>query len=208
MARLNNPIKLFIKGTPSKKACVGLVRRADTAQLVESAAAGDQRAWDSLIETFGGLVSSVVRDYRLSDADAAEVEQATWLRLVENLVRLRDPGRIGLWLATTARRECLQHLRHASRVIPTEDVFEQVCDSETLDAAVLTEERDRALWSTVAELPDRERQLLGMLIMDPPASYAEISVTLQMPVGSIGPTRARVLRRLRREAWHHGLHAA
>lgn len=203
-----NPIKLHVKNTPSRKARAGHARRTETTRLVESAAAGDEQAWNRLVETFGGLVSSAVRAYRLSETDAAEVEQATWLRLVENLDRLRDPERIGLWLMTTARRECLQHLRHASRVIPTEDMPERVCDCHTPDAALLAKERDRALWSTVARLPDRERRLLGMLVTDPPASYAEISATLQMPVGSIGPTRARVLRRLRREAWQHGLHAA
>ena len=182
-------------------------RRSDdqVSRLVRRATDGDKRAWDELIEEFGGLVWGTARAYRLSDADAAEVSQITWLRLVENLDQLHDPARVGAWLATTARRECIQQLRRTSRVVPNDDLPEQVSDWPAPDAALLANERDVALWSALEGLPARDRKLLRMLTADPTPSYEEISAALQMPIGSIGPTRARALQRLRREARRHGL---
>jgi RNA polymerase sigma factor (sigma-70 family) len=183
-------------------------RRSDelVSRLVRRAAEGDQRAWDELIEEFGGLVWGVARACRLSHADAAEVSQITWMLLVENLDRLHDPARVGAWLATTARRQCIHRLRHASRVVLQADVSsEEVSESPTPGAALLANERDRALCAALAALPDRDRRLLRMLMADPAPSYAEISAALDMPIGSIGPTRARALERLRREARRHGL---
>jgi RNA polymerase sigma factor (sigma-70 family) len=183
-------------------------RRSDAviARLVNLAAKGDQYAWNELVEEFGGLVWATARSYRLSHADADEVSQTTWLRLFENLDRLHDPAHVGAWLATTARRECIQQLRRASRVIPTDDVPEQVSESAAPDAALLANECDHALWSALADLPDRDGRLLRMLIADPAPSYADISEALQMPIGSIGPTRARALQRLRRKLGARGLH--
>jgi RNA polymerase sigma factor (sigma-70 family) len=182
-------------------------RRSDAAiaRLVNRATEGDQHAWNELVEEFGGLVWATARAYRLSAADADEVSQATWLRLFENLNRLHDPARVGGWLATTARRECIQVLRHTSRVIPTDDLPEQVGESAEPDAALLATERDHALWSALAGLPEREQSLLRMLMTEPTPTYAEISAALQLPIGSIGPTRQRALQRLRREAGCRGL---
>jgi RNA polymerase sigma factor (sigma-70 family) len=182
-------------------------RRSDAviARLVNRATKGDQHAWNELVDEFSGLVWATARAYRLNEADADEVNQTTWLRLFENLDRLHNPARVGAWLATTARRECVQVLRHTSRVILTDDVPEQVSQSAAPDTALLANERDHALWSALADLPDRDRQLLRMLMADPTPSYAEISAALQMPIGSIGPTRERALQRLRREAHSRGL---
>jgi RNA polymerase sigma factor (sigma-70 family) len=187
---------------------VSRARRNDAvvSRLVRRAADGDQRAWDELIDEFAGLVWGVARAFRLSDADAADVSQTTWLRLVENLDRLQDPSRVGAWLATTARRQCIQQLQRASRVIPrSDDLPEPVSQSPDPSAALLTTERDHALWAALERLPDRDRRLLRMLMADPAPSYAEISAALEMPIGSIGPTRARALERLRREAQRSGL---
>lgn len=194
--------------TVRKAAGSSRTRRSDklVGRLVARAADGDQHAWDELVEEFSGLVWSTVRPYGLSNDDAAEVSQITWQRLVEHLDRLHDPCRISAWLATTARRQCIQQLRHTSRVIPCgDDVPEQVSDESLPGAELLAGERDRALWAAVARLPASDRRLLRMLISDPAPSYAEISAALEMPIGSIGPTRARALDRLRREAREHGL---
>jgi RNA polymerase sigma factor (sigma-70 family) len=194
---------------PVKRAArSGRTRRSDelVSRLVARAADSDQGAWNELVEEFGGLVWSTVRAYGLSNDDAAEVSQITWQRLVEHLDRLQDPARVGAWLATTARRQCLQQLRHASRVIPCgDDMPEQVSDAPVPGAALLAGERDRALWLAMARLPARDRRLLRLLIADPAPSYAQISAALGMPIGSIGPTRARALARLRREAQRQGL---
>ena len=206
---MNAATKLQIDRTRSVRNArgAGRARRSDAVviRLVHRATEGDPRAWHELVEEFSGLVWGVARSFRLSDADAAEVSQITWLRLVENLDRLHEPARVGAWLATTARRESIQQLRRISRVIPDDDLLERVDESAAPDAALLANERDRALWSAMARIPARDRRLLRMLIVDPALSYEEISAALQMPIGSIGPTRARALQRLRREARRHGL---
>lgn len=192
----------------SKAPRAPLTRLGDEAvrRLVRRAGDGDQRAWNELVEQFSGLVWSVTRAYGLNNADAADVSQTTWQLLVENLDRLHDPARVGAWLATTARRQCIRQLQSASRLIPRgDDLPDQVSGAPPPDTALLSRERDLALCSALAELPPGDRRLLRMLMTDPTPSYAQISAALGMPIGSVGPTRARALARLRRRAWHHGI---
>jgi RNA polymerase sigma factor (sigma-70 family) len=171
---------------------------SDIAQLVRDAAQGDQAAWDRLVDRFNGLVWSVARAYRLERADAGDVVQTTWLRLVEHLGRLQDPERVGAWLATTARRECLRTLRMSSRVLPTEaELLPDPGTDAPLAAGLLTDERDRALWTAFGGLSERCQALLRLLVADPPPSYEDVGAALDMPIGSIGPTRQRCLDRLR-----------
>lgn len=177
-----------------------------TTCLVEHAAAGDEHAWQGLVDEFGGLVWAVTRAHRLGDADAGDVAQTTWLRLVEHLSLLKDPERVGAWLATTARRECLGVLRRSARLVAHgDDLPEPADDAPTHDTALLTQERDATLWRAFAHLSERDRALLRMLMADPVPSYEEIGAALGMPIGSIGPTRARALQRLRREVERLGL---
>jgi RNA polymerase sigma factor (sigma-70 family) len=172
----------------------------DVVLLVRDAAAGDQRAWDLLVDRYQGLVWSVIRGHRLSGADAADASQTTWLRLVEHAATLKDPARVGAWLATTARRECLRILRGAGRQIPFgDDLPEPESVAPALDAALLRDERDAELWTAFGRLPHRDQSLLRPLVAEPAPSYQEIARALDMPIGSIGPTRARSLERLRRE---------
>jgi RNA polymerase sigma factor (sigma-70 family) len=172
---------------------------------VRCAAAGTPGAWDGLIAEFGGLVWAVVRSFRLNDADAADVAQTTWLRLVEHLDDLNEATRVGAWLATTARRECLRVLREGSRdVLYGDEVPVEGTTREHLDAGLLTEERDQALWRAFGRLRDSDQALLRVLMADPRPSYEEISAALDLPIGSIGPTRARALERLRRELAREG----
>ena len=179
---------------------------AEVAELVQAAADGDRDAWDALVDRFNGLVWSVARSHRLSTVDASDVVQTTWLRLVENLSRLQDPERVGAWLATTARRESLRTLRQSARLLPTEELPE-VTEDAKVDAALLVEERDRALWQAFGGLSERCRALLRILVADPPPSYEDISAALDMPIGSIGPTRQRCLERLRGLAEGEGVTA-
>src|SRR3954464_5181182 len=186
-----------------------LVRSRDmseVAELVRAAAEGEQAAWNGLVERYNGLVWSVARAHRLSTADASDVVQTTWLRLVEHLGRLQDPERVGAWLATTARRECLRTLRHSARQVPTEEVPEVVADAH-VESALLVKERDRLLWQAFGGLSERCQTLLRILVADPPPSYEEIGAALDMPIGSIGPTRARCLERLRVLAEDEGVSA-
>jgi RNA polymerase sigma factor (sigma-70 family) len=167
--------------------------------LVALAAAGDRAAWAALVARFERLVWSVARSHRLSDADAADVCQTTWLRLLEHLGDVRDPDALGGWLATITRNECLRVLRHQTRQVPTEDdAIPQQTVPADVDARLLAGERDAALWKAFATLSSRCQALLRMTCSDPPASYEDIAGALGMPVGSIGPTRGRCLAALER----------
>jgi RNA polymerase sigma factor (sigma-70 family) len=176
----------------------------EIARLVGAAAAGDQQSWNELVQEFGGMIRAIARAHRLCDADAADVAQATWLKLLDHLDRLRDPGRAGAWLATTARHECLAILRHSQRNLLCAESPREQESTESPDEHLLTAERDRALWRGVSQLSARDQALLRMLMSDPSPAYEEVSAALDMPVGSIGPTRARALGRLRRQIGSDG----
>lgn len=171
----------------------------DVAADVAAAASGESRAWNRLVERYSGLVWAVARSYRLDEADAADVSQTTWLRLAEHLHRLRQPERVGGWLATTARNEALRTLRRSARLVPVDDDFDLLMNEEEqeVDHRLLDYERDAALWRAFRALAPPCQRLLRTLMADPAPSYADVSATLDMPVGSIGPRRARCLERLR-----------
>jgi RNA polymerase sigma factor (sigma-70 family) len=173
----------------------------DVARLVARAADGEQRAWNELVDEFGGVVWAATRTHRLGGADAADVVQTTWLRLVESLDRIEDPTRLGLWLATTARRECLKVIDRTSRLIPRgDDLPDMPSDAPQPGEQLLSEQRAHAVRAAIGRLAPRDRALLRMLAADPAPSYEEIGAALGMAVGSIGPTRARALARLRAHA--------
>jgi RNA polymerase sigma factor (sigma-70 family) len=176
------------------------VRTTPLQDLVRRAAANDQAAWDDLVRRFRPYVRAVCRSHRLSDSDAADVEQNTWLRLLEHIAGLERPDRVGAWLATTARRECLAVLRRGVREVPSDpSEFEPVCPAPRADARLLAAERDAALWKAVGCLPPRSQRLLLLTAVEPAPSYEELGRVLEMPVGSIGPTRGRCLRRLQQD---------
>ncbi|MEA2502597.1 MAG: hypothetical protein QOD01_2708 [Actinomycetota bacterium] len=170
--------------------------------LVLAAMADEPGAWEALVKQFAGLIWSTARGLGLDGADAADVSQTTWLRLAEHLDDIREPERIGGWLATTARNESLRLLRLAQRQIPmdpTWDVPESVSASGAsgVDSGLLRREADRQIRGAFESLPRGCQALLRVLMADPAPSYAEVSVVLDIPVGSIGPKRSRCLNRLR-----------
>lgn len=175
----------------------------EIAGLLAAARQDDQAAWDRLVGRFNRLLWAIARGFRLDQVVAADAVQVTWLRLVENLDRIDDPERLGSWLATTMRRECLWQLRRASRERPgaTIEWLDTVPDEgEPLDAQMLDNERDAALWRAFGTITDRCQQLLRVLMATPPPTYAEVSAALSIPIGSIGPIRQRCLDQLRRAA--------
>lgn len=167
--------------------------------MIRAANDGDEAAWGAIVERFTGLVWAIARAHRLAPAEAGDVAQTTWLRLVENLDRIHDPERLGAWLATTARRECLRHIRLQAREFPTGDdaVFEQPADDRT-DQRLIARERNTALRRAFARISERCQALLRLLAAPEDLSYDEIAAALGMPIGAIGPTRARCLDQLRR----------
>jgi len=171
--------------------------------LVARAAGGDQDAWYELVDRYAPLVYTICARYRLSNHDIEDVGQNVWLVLVEQLGKLREPAALPGWLATTTARECLRVVTaaHKSERVGTGlDDSVMFVDDAVIDEELLVAERNAALRAAFAQLPSRCQQLLSMLISDPPYSYAEIHVKLDIPVGSIGPQRARCLDRLRRSS--------
>jgi RNA polymerase sigma factor (sigma-70 family) len=170
--------------------------------LVARAANSDQDAWNEIIERYAPLVWSICTRYRLRNEDIEDVGQNVWLQLVQQLGKLREPAALPGWLATITQRECLRALAAARRAedAGTPDDALPIADAEVIEQEILAAERNAALRTALGELPLRCRQLLTMLLSDPPCSYAEISATLEIPIGSIGPQRARCLERLRRSS--------
>lgn len=169
-------------------------------RVVNAAAAGDDRAWALLQHRFAMRIRAVARRYRLAPQDVDDVAQTTWLRLLEHIGAMRDANAIGAWLETTARRESLRLLRQAKRERPTDDAALTERPAEAVaERRLVAAERRTALDASLRQLPGRQRRLLVEMFAEPTASYAEISRSLGMPIGSIGPTRARLLARLRRD---------
>ena len=173
------------------------------AALVAAASKGSRSAWEELVDAYFGLIWSIARNHRLSDGDAHDVNQTTWLRLVEHIDRLSDPSRVGPWLATTARRESLRVLRQAKRQVLLAEWEDgevpDLIDLTNIDvgAAVIQAEQAEEVRAALQQLTPRDQALMGLLMLDPAPSYEEVSAALGMPVGSIGPTRGRCLVRLR-----------
>jgi RNA polymerase sigma factor (sigma-70 family) len=171
----------------------------DNAALVDRVRVGDQAAWRELADRYTGMLWGLARAMRLSSEDAADAVQTTWLKLVERIDTVREPERLGGWLGTTMRHECLAVLRRRARTVVADDWELRPDGGDPLDAALLRDEQDAALWRAFASLDERCRVLLRVLTADPPPSYADVAVTLEMPVGSIGPRRQRCLSALRRQ---------
>jgi RNA polymerase sigma factor (sigma-70 family) len=171
--------------------------------LVVRATEGDQRAWNEIVERFAPLVYAICTRYRLGSHDIEDVGQTVWLLLVEHLDKLREPAALPGWLATTTTRECLRVVKAASRSEwrgSGQDDSLQFVDNRAIDEEILMAERNAVLRELFAELPVRCQQLLSMLMSDPPDSYATIHEALGIPIGSIGPQRARCLDRVRRSS--------
>ena len=172
------------------------------ADLVARARNGDKQAWDALVERYAPLIWSICRRHGLGDADAEDVGQNVWLKLVGQLEKIRLPAALPGWLATTTRRECGRILRvppgsrDTGQAPATETIPDD--DARTAEDELLAAERHGALREAFADLPPCCQQLIALLTESPPPSYAQISARLGLPVGSIGPNRGRCLDKLRR----------
>lgn len=173
--------------------------RASLTELMAAAAAGDEGAWSRIVDRFGALLWGVARGYRLENHLAADVVQATWLRLVENLDRIEQPEALPGWLLTTCRREALRVLRAQGRELPADDDSrpEPVSDAAELDLHLLADERDAALWRCFRALEERCQRLLRILMAPDCPPYAVVAAELGVPIGSLGPTRGRCLAKLK-----------
>ena len=169
-----------------------------SAELVAAACAGDQRAWAEIVVRYERLVACVVGSYRLQEADADDAAANTWLRAMEALPALREADRLGAWLRTIARRECLAVLRQRMLEEPSDSAAVGVPAREPgPEAVVVAGEVATALAEGLALLPRRGRRLILALFFLPDVSYTAMAQSADMPIGSIGPTRKRALGSLR-----------
>jgi RNA polymerase sigma factor (sigma-70 family) len=166
-------------------------------EVLHAARAG-LAGWEALVERYSRLVWSVPRSFRLSHTDAADVYQCTWLCLAEHLTRIRQPEALGTWLVRTATRQSLAVLRTRGREVSL-DRWEPESSLPTPDEVVITNDRQRRLWTALALLNERCQRLLRIAAHSPELSYAQVADALGMKVGSVGPTRSRCLAELRRK---------
>jgi RNA polymerase sigma factor (sigma-70 family) len=181
----------------------------DNAELVGRARTGDEQAWEDIVRHYQPLITTITRRHRLSPSDADDVRQLVWTRLLEHVHGLRDPRALAGWISTTAGRTCLEVIRQRKRSVSMDPTDSEAIDRAELDASwalggaatavdddLLRAERRRAVRRGLAELTSTQQQLLLLLVAEPPVPYEQISRRMGMPVGSIGPTRARLLKRL------------
>jgi RNA polymerase sigma factor (sigma-70 family) len=178
-------------------ACIPM-RSGDLAAIVDAARAGHDWAWTALITRFEPMVLGIAARHRLAPCERDEVAQETWLRLFRSLERIDRPAALMGWIATTARNESLRRLRSSKRETPVEDrALPEPKTEPDMDAPLVARERREALDRALQRVPGRQRRLLRMLMTEPAPSYEQVSAALGIPIGSIGPTRARGIKRLR-----------
>ena len=160
---------------------------------------GAPGAMDELVTTMSPVLWHVVRAYGLGTAQAEDVVQTTWMTLVHRSDSIADPQAVSAWLTTTARREAWRVARTGQRAVPVGDeLLERVVDGVgSAEEQAVARDRDQRLWACVSRLPERCRRLLRIVAFEERPDYAGIARDLQMPVGSIGPTRGRCLAKLR-----------
>jgi RNA polymerase sigma factor (sigma-70 family) len=166
-------------------------------ELVARVRAGDQVAWERLVRCLAGAVYRGLGAFDLPSDARAEVFHETFVRLVERIDTIRNPRALPSWLMTTARNEARQYVRRRARTVPVDSVPDSV-DTRSLDEALLDDELHVAVLRAFGRLPARCQQILRLLTVDPPMSYAEIAELLDLTHGDIGPTRGRCLEKLRR----------
>ncbi len=174
--------------------------------LISRANAGDNEAWAILVKEYTEMLWGVTRRFRMNDAQRADAVQTTWLRLFEHLADIRQPERLAGWLATTVRRACLESLGESKREHPVESLADHLdaTDSRLSDAeqscpekSAVRRDHEALVRLALAELPSKHRRLIDLVVCSPDVCYESVSEQLGMPHGSIGPTRARLLARIR-----------
>lgn len=177
---------------------VGAMEQTNThGELLERAREGDQAAWTELVDAMSPVIWSIVRSFRLDHATAKDVAQTVWMKVLENLDRIEDPNRLPGWISTTCRREAMAVKNRLTRMTPTDFEFDLADESAPVEDRVVDIEEQAQVMSALESLNQSDRELLHLLVVEPPMSYAEIAEITGRPVGSLGPTRARALDRLR-----------
>jgi len=169
------------------------------AACVLAARAGDKSALDVIVAELSPLVWHISRGVGLDRTAAEDVVQTVWLALLRNLDKVAEPKALVGWLVITTKREAVRTRRRgtAQGDLPQE-AAEHVHSTEPMpEAEVLRDERDHRLWSAFHRLPARCQELLRLTVLQGRANYQVVAEAMEMPRGSIGPTRGRCLQNLR-----------
>ena len=161
----------------------------------------DDPALDDLVRIMSPVLWHVVRATGLDRETTEDVVQNTWLTLVRSGESVRDAQAITRWLCTAARREAWRLSKAGTRTRPVEDdvLAARMPDERSPESEVVTNDEKSILWQAIARLPERCQKLLRIVAWEPRPDYSSVADTLEMPVGSIGPTRRRCLDKLRLE---------
>jgi len=185
----------------------------DSEELVDRIRARDESAWRDLSDRYEPLLRWLARQHGLSADDAADVIQLTWLRCLEHIDQLAHKEKLGSWLATICRRECMRLATSGRREIPLSEpdmvplMTGQGGECDPCAEVLRGDERHR-LYTAIMALPERQRMVVVEVLKREDRSYLDLSQRLGLPVGSIGPTRQRALTRLRRDPRLAGLSSA
>jgi RNA polymerase sigma factor (sigma-70 family) len=182
------------------------------AELLGAAKKGEEAAWEQIIARYQSLINAISRRYRLAPSDAHDVSQYVWMQLIDHIEKLREPRALPGWIAVTTTHRCYEILRAQRRSVTVDplaigsfDLVDMAAKRmngdgrfDDVDDDLLRAEQRTAVQQGLAELTEAQQQLLLLLVADPPVPYREISRRMNLPTGSIGPTRARLLGKLRR----------
>jgi RNA polymerase sigma factor (sigma-70 family) len=185
---LQSALAVSTKADAERRLRVSAETTADSvADLLWRIQDGDAAAWDEIFRRYGRLVSTTVRSFRLQDTDALDAVQMTWLRLDENAHRVRFPERLGGWLVTTARRECLHILRQVKPITGLTDVILDTVASPSVGSEHAgVADAERILRRLLAELSPRRQALVRTLFADTLSSDHEFARAVRIPPGAIG----------------------
>lgn len=167
-------------------------------ELLIRAREGEQEAWNELVEQMSPIIWSIARSFRLDHATAKDVAQTVWVKLLENCDRIEDPDRLPGWISTTSRREAMAAINGLKRMMPSDFEYDIEDPGHSVEQRVVDHEDHDEVRAAFDSLDQSDQELLRLVVLEPPMSYEEIAEITGRPIGSLGPTRARALRRLRR----------
>jgi RNA polymerase sigma factor (sigma-70 family) len=175
------------------------IRRCETGELMRRVQAGERAALEQIVERLTPLMWNVARARGLDKESASDAVQVTWVKLLENIHRIRSPEALTDWLVTVTRHNAYA-IRTAQRRIELVDphgLTEKPDPAASLDTDLIKGEQYRCLWDNLQKLPSTCQELLRILAFTGDTSYRTVSNVLDMPIGSIGPTRGRCLNKLK-----------
>jgi len=168
---------------------------SDDASLVEACLSGDEGAWEKLVTRYAPLVYSIPRRLNMSTTDADDVLQTVFTIAFRRLHSLKNRQCLAAWLITITRRECLHHCKHTPE---SADLVDEITDGGTHLSDIIEEQQRRLMvHQALSRLDANSQVLLSALFLEVPTpSYEEIAQRQGMAAGSIGPARARCLKKL------------